>query len=128
MAGTYAQGRRAAFLVVGVQLGVTILSALAAGLGGGQHAAWSALMGGLINVFASLYLVVRLFAGGLTTPMGWLRRVMVGEALKFGLTVLLFVVAIALLKAAFLPLIIAYVATYLAFWFGLARIRFGQMA
>ncbi|MGH7441496.1 MAG: ATP synthase subunit I [bacterium] len=127
MTGTYAQGRRAAFLVVGVQLGVAVLSALAAGLGGGQHAAWSALMGGLINVLASLYMVIKLFASGLTTPERWLLRLVVGETLKFGLTAVLFVVAIALLKAAFLPLIIAYVATYLAFWFGLARIRFGQM-
>lgn len=128
MAGTYAQGRRAAFFVIGVQLAVAILSAFAAGLGGGQHAAWSALMGGLINVLASLYLIIKLFMGGLATPERWLMRLMLGEALKFALTVVLFIVAIAVLKAAFMPLIIAYAAVYLAYWFGLARIRFGQMA
>lgn len=127
MVGTYAQGRRAAFMIVGVQLAVAVLSAVAAGVGGGPHAAWSALTGGMINVLASLYLVIKLFAGGQANPSQWLMRIMVGEGLKFVLTVVLFVVAIAVLKMAFLPLIIAYAATYLAYWFGLARIRFGQM-
>ena len=129
MAGTFAQARRGTLLIVGMQLAVTVLvAAMAAGIAG-RHAAWSALVGGLINVLASLYLAVKLFGRGLAAgPSQWFGRFLIGEALKFGITIGLFIVAIVVLKAAFLPLMLAYIATYLAYWIGLARIGFGQTA
>lgn len=129
MAGTFAEARRAALLIVGTQLAVTALAALVAGVLAGRHAAWSAGIGGLINVLASLYLAVKLFGRGLAGgPSQWFGRFLAGEALKFIITVGLFIVAIAVLKAAFLPLILAYIATYVAYWIELVRIGLGRAA
>ena len=127
MAGTFAQARRGTLLIVGMQLAVTLLAALVAGVVAGRHAAWSACIGGLINVLASLYLAVKLFGRGpAAAARQWLGRFLAGEALKFAITIGLFIVAIVVLKAAFLPLILAYMATYVAYWIGLMRIGLGQ--
>lgn len=129
MAGLYTKARQDTFIIVGLQLAVTVLAGLAAAMMAGRYAAWSALVGGLINVLASLYMALRLFAGGPGVgPQRWLGRFLVDEALKFVITVALFVFSIVVLKAAFLPLILAYIATYVAYWVGLARIGFGQAA
>ncbi len=129
MAGTFVQARRGTLLIVGLQLAMTVLAAVVAAGIAGPHAAWSAFLGGLINVVASFYLAVKLFTGGLAAaPQQWFGRFLAGEALKFVITVALFILAIVVLKAAFLPLILAYIATYVAYWFGLARISFGQAA
>jgi len=127
MAGSYAKARQGTFIIVGLQLTVTVLAGLVAALVAGRYAAWSALAGGLINVVASLYMALKLFVGGLGVgPQQWFGRFLVGEALKFVITVALFIFAIVVLKAAFLPLILAYIVTYVAYWVGLARISFGQ--
>lgn len=129
MAGTFVQARRATLLIVGWQLAVTLLAAAVAAGVADRHAAWSALSGGLINVVASLCMAVRLFGGGLAArPSQWFGGFLVGEALKFAITLGLFIVAIVVLRAAFLPLMLTYIATYLAYWIGLARIGFGQAA
>jgi ATP synthase protein I len=129
MAGSYAKARQGTFVIVGLQLAVTVLASLVAALVAGRYAAWSALAGGLINVVASLYMALKLFAGGPGIgPQQWLGRFLMGEALKFVITVALFVFAMVVLKAAFLPLILAYIATYLAYWVALGRISFGQAA
>ncbi|MGB9428328.1 MAG: ATP synthase subunit I [Gammaproteobacteria bacterium] len=129
MAGTFGHARHATFVIVGLQLAVAVLVAVVAAALAGFHAAWSALLGGLINVVASFYMAVKLFAGGpAAAPQQWLGRLLVGEALKFMITVALFIVAIGVLKAAFLPLILAYIATYVAYWIGLAGISFRQTA
>ena len=115
--------------IIGLQLAITLLAAMVATLIGGPHAGYSALLGGLINVVASFYMAKRVFAGGLAAgPRAWFARLWLGEIIKFGLTVALFALAIAVLKAAFLPLILAYMATYVAYWVGLLRISFGQAA
>lgn len=115
--------------IVGLQLAVTLLAAAIAAVAGGWHAGYSALLGGLTNVVASYYMAARIFAGGLASgPRAWLTRLWLGEILKFGLSIALFVVAIAMFKAAFLPLILTYMATLAAYWVGLLRISFGQAA
>lgn len=115
--------------IIGSQLVVALLAALIAALANGPHAGFSALLGGLINVVASFYMAKRVFAGGLAAgPRAWLARLWLGEAIKFGLTVALFALAIVVLKAAFLPLILAYMATYAAYWVSLLRTSFGQVA
>lgn len=129
MGGSHAKARQGTFIIVGLQLAVTVLASLVAAMVAGRYAAWSALVGGLINVVASLYMALTLFAGRPGVgPQQWLARFLVGEVLKFVITVVLFVFAIVVLKAAFLPLILAYIATYVAYWIGLGRIRFGQAA
>jgi len=129
MAGSFAKARRGTFIIVGLQLAMTVLAGLVAAVVAGQYAAWSALVGGLINVLASLSMALKLFAGGLAAgPQQWFGRFLVGEALKFVITVALFIFAIVVLKAAFLPLILAYIATYVAYWIGMVRISFGRAA
>ena len=129
MAGSFAKARRGTFIIVGLQLAMTVLAGLVAAVVAGQYAAWSALVGGLINVLASLSMALKLFAGGLAAgSQQWFGRFLVGEALKFVITVALFIVAIVVMKAAFLPLILAYIATYVAYWIGLVRISFRRAA
>jgi len=125
--GTFEKARRGTLWIVGLQLAVTLLAALVATASGGLSAGYSALLGGLTNVVASFYMAKRIFAGGLATgPRAWLARLWLGEIIKFGLTIALFAVAIGVLKAAFLPLILTYMATLAAYWVGLLRISFGQ--
>ncbi|HET7921808.1 MAG TPA: ATP synthase subunit I, partial [Gammaproteobacteria bacterium] len=115
-AGTFETARRGALRIVGLELVLTLLAGLMA-LPWGVQAAGSALAGGLINVLASGYMARRIFAGGLAAgPRAWLARLWLAEIVKFGLTVALFAFAIGVLKAAFLPLILAYMATYAAYW------------
>ncbi|HVC28115.1 MAG TPA: ATP synthase subunit I [Gammaproteobacteria bacterium] len=129
MAGSFTKARQGTFIIVGLQLAVTVLAGVVAALVAGHYAAWSALAGGLINVTASLYMALKLFAGGLSAgPQQWLGRFLVGEAMKLAITVALFIFALVVLKAAFVPLILAYIATYMTYWAGLARISFGQAA
>jgi ATP synthase protein I len=127
MAGSFAKARRGTFIIVGLQLATAVLAGLVAAAVAGPNAAWAAVLGGLINVIASLCMALTLFAGGLTAlPQQWVGRFLVGEAVKFLITVVLFIFAIAFLKAAFVPLILAYMATYVAYWIGMARISFGR--
>lgn len=129
MAGSFADARRGTLVIVALQLAVTALAALAAGVLAGWQAGYSALLGGAINAVASLYMAMTLFAGGLgAAPAGWFVRFLVGEAMKFVITVVLFILAIVVLKAAFLPLILAYIATFVAYWVGLLRISFRRAA
>lgn len=129
MVGSFAEARQGSLIIVGLQLAVTLLAGLVAALVAGRYAAWSALLGGLINVAASLYMALKLFTGGLSAgPQQWLGRFLVGEAMKLAITVALFIFALVVLKAAFLPLILAYIATYVAYWIGMARISFRQAA
>lgn len=128
-AGTFEKAKRGTMWIVGLQLAVTLLAAAIAALAGGWHAGYSALFGGLTNVVASYYMAARVFAGGLASgPRDWLARLWLGEILKFGLTIALFALAIVVFKAAFLPLILTYMATLSAYWVGLLRISFGQAA
>lgn len=121
--------RRDALAIVGWQLLLTLLAALVAWLVADITAGWSALVGGLINVAASFYMAQRIFAAGpAATAQHWLARLWLGELVKFGITVALFALAIVVLQAAFLPLILAYMATFVAYWVGLSRISFGQAA
>jgi len=65
-------------------------------------------LGGLIAALANLVMVSRVFGGRLERdPKRFLGRMVLGEALKFAATVLLFGVVIVKMKAAFLPLILA---------------------
>ncbi|MHB8404433.1 MAG: ATP synthase subunit I [Gammaproteobacteria bacterium] len=129
MTGAFAKARQGTLIIVGLQLVATLLAGLVAAGVAGRYAAWSALLGGLINVVASLSMALKLLTGGLAAgPQQWLGRFLVGEALKFVITVALFIVAIVVMKAAFLPLILAYIATYVAYWIGMVRISFGRAA
>jgi F0F1-type ATP synthase assembly protein I len=125
--GYLAEARRGAFLVLGWQVLAAVLAGITGLLAGGRPAGEAALSGGLIAAAGSLVMALRVFGGRLERdPKHMLTRLVLGEAFKFLVTVLLFSVAIVVLKAAFLPLILGYMAGFAAYWVGFMRGNFGQ--
>ena len=112
--------RRAVLMVVLMQLAVTLFLAVAFLIGSGGHAATSALIGGGIGVASSLAMVMFMFRGAGGDPKQIMRSTYRGEAVKLGLTVVLFVVALRSGVAA-VPLLVTYIATSFAYWFALIR-------
>lgn len=120
--GYLAEARRGAFKVVGWQSLAAFLAGLVGLMAGGRPAGGAALLGGLIAAAGSLVMVLRVFGGQVERdPKRLLARLVLGEAFKFAVTVLLFSVAIVVLKAAFLPLILGYMAGFAAYWIGFMR-------
>lgn len=119
--------RRGAFRVVGWQFLAAVLAGAVGLLAGGLGVGEAAFLGGLIAAGASLVMALRVFGGRLERdPKRFLGRMVLGEAFKFAATVLLFAVAIVVLKAAFLPLILGYMAGFAAYWVGYLRGSVGQ--
>lgn len=117
--GYFADARRAAFRVVGLQLLASLLVAAVVLAMAGRTAAEAALLGGLIAGCANLVMAWRVFGGQVERdPKRILSRMLLGEMLKFAFTVLAFAVAIVKLKAAFLPLIAGYLVAFAAYWIG----------
>jgi ATP synthase protein I len=84
------------------------------------HAAVSGLVGGAIGVATGLVMLVFVFREvPRADPKRILRNVYRGEAVKLGLTVVLFVVALRSMKMAPLPLLAAYFSTLLVYWISL---------
>lgn len=113
-------GRRVAYRIALGQLAITGICAVGFGLGMGSQAGFSALVGGAINALANLYLARRVF-GAARTPQAILRNLYVGEFLKIGLTVALFVLALLTLDLVLLPLLATYAATLIGFWIALLK-------
>jgi len=107
--------RRVAVRILLLQASATIILAAAClGAWGPRHAA-SLLAGGAIGLAANA--VMTAFALRDTrTAGGALARLVIGEFLKVGLTVALFVIAARTGKVAWPPFLVGYVATLLAFW------------
>ena len=85
-----------------------------------QSTAYSALTGCAIGVVPNFYLVRRVFNSDVEQAPGqMLRAFYVGEAIKFALTVSLFVIAIIVLNTQILSLFGGYLATILVYWFAL---------
>lgn len=114
-------GRRVAFRIAASQFAIAGVFAAGFGLGLGLQAGLSALVGGTVNALANLYLAHRVF-GGDTSPQAILKNLYIGEFVKIGLTVALFVLALMTLDLAFLPLFVTYAATLFAFWIALLGI------
>ncbi|MDH4021891.1 MAG: ATP synthase subunit I [Gammaproteobacteria bacterium] len=109
--------RSAAFRLAGWQIAITVVVAAVAGMLGGEAAVRSALMGGGIGVVAGLYQALRMFRfSAAIDPARFYRGVWVSEAVKILLTVALFIFAIRVLRPVFAPMIVAYAATFLAYW------------
>jgi ATP synthase protein I len=98
-----------------VQTGVTLCLAVLCFLVWGPRHGGSALAGGAIGVVANLYMS---FAALRPTASagGALARLFVGQFVKVGLTVALFVIVARTGAAAWPPLIAAYIATVVSFW------------
>ena len=123
------QARRLAFGVVLGQAGVSVIAALIAWGVAGSGAAVSALLGGGVSTAGSLAMAVLGFrapaeAGGMTL----LATLLVGEAAKFGVIVVLFVVVLTLMKTSGVAMLATYAATFLVYWVVLASLLPGVRA
>ena len=127
MAGYLETARRGAFRVVGWQfLAAALAGVLGTLVGGLQTGEW-ALLGGLAAAVPSLLMAARVFGGTPERdPKRMLSRLVLGEAFKFAATVLLFAVAIKIFRAAFLPLMLGFMAALAAYWVGYIRSGIGQ--
>jgi len=125
------KARRFALRVVAGQAVVTALAGLLFWALAGPNGALSALLGGGIGTVASLAMTLLSFGGRAgSDAQHALRAFLVGEAVKLGLVVVLFVVVLKLLKVSPAGLFAAYVATFFVYWLALASAlpRFGALA
>lgn len=114
--------RRVAHRLVFHQAAATLVVAALFMAFAGEWAALSALIGGGIAVAASLAMVALAFrVTGDTSPRRVMHGFYRGEAVKLGVTVLLFAAAIRSGEVAVAPLFTAYIATYLVYWVALLR-------
>ena len=123
--------RRFALRVVAAQAVVTVIVALLSWALAGPNGARSALLGGGIGTVANLAMALLSFGSraGSDAPHA-MRAFLVGEAVKLGLVVVLFVVVLKVLKVTPAALFAAYVATFFVYWIALASAlpRFGALA
>ncbi|MFO1429155.1 MAG: ATP synthase subunit I [Candidatus Competibacteraceae bacterium] len=112
----FAGAKRATKRIVVIQTTITLLAAVACLLVN-VKAAYSAVVGGGISIIATLYFARQVFSLPVGTPPEKIAtRFYLGEALKIGLTVILFSIAIVGLRVSFLPLFLTYAATLMAYW------------
>jgi F0F1-type ATP synthase assembly protein I len=106
--------RLAARILLAQAAATIILAAVTYGVRGQQHGL-SALAGGGIGLVANLAMTLT----GLRparSAAGALGRLFFGQFAKVGLTVALFVIAARTGKVVWLPFLVAYLATLVAFW------------
>ena len=112
--------QRAAFRLAAGQIALTALVAAVASFVGDTGSAFSAVVGGGIGIVAGLYQALRIFrVDAAADPERFLRSVYISEAIKIVLTVALMIAAIRTLNVKFLPFMLAYIATYVAYWVAL---------
>ena len=96
---------------------ITIIAALIALLFVYFKAAYSALIGGGINILATTVFALRVFSIKPGAPAKRMARAFyVGEAIKLLVTVGLFLAVLLWLDVSLLPLFLTYAITMLAFW------------
>ncbi len=81
----------------------------------------SAFAGACISGLPSLYFAWRLYSNEKPSPSNFVAQAYVGESVKLVFTIVLFVIAIVVLKLAFLPLICTYAVTIIAYFWALFR-------
>lgn len=113
--------RRLALSVVLGQAAVTLVCASMAWVVADFRAAVSAALGGGISAAASLAMAL-LGVGGssATEPQRALRALLVGEAAKVVVVIVLFVAVLKSMKVVPLAMLGTYVATFAVFWIALA--------
>jgi F0F1-type ATP synthase assembly protein I len=127
MAGYLEDARKGAFQVVGWQFLASALAGVIGTLVGGLKTGEWAFLGGMTAALPSLLMAARVFGGRPERdPKRMLSRLVLGEAFKFTATVLMFAVAIKVLHAAFLPLMLGFMAALAAYWVGYIKSGIGQ--
>jgi ATP synthase protein I len=111
------KARRFALRVVAGQAVITLIAGFLCWALAGPNGARSALLGGGIGTVANLAMTLLSFGSraGSDAPHA-MRAFLVGEAVKLGLVVVLFVVVLKLLKVSPAALFAAYVATFFVYW------------
>ena len=125
------KARRFALRVVAGQAVVTVIVALLSWALAGPNGARSALLGGGIGTVANLAMALLSFGSRSGADAHYaMRAFLIGEAVKLGLVVVLFVVVLKVLKVTPAALFAAYVATFFVYWIALASAlpRFGALA
>lgn len=116
------EARRLAISVVIGQAAVTVIAAVVCRAIFGPQASISALVGGGIGTLASLAMVVFGFGRRAGSDARLVvRGFYLGEAVKLGLTVVLFVLVLRSMEVAVGPLFGTYVATFFVYWAALAN-------
>ena len=110
------------YRVVTLQLVIAAGFAALVGSMGGAHKAWSAAYGGAIAVIGSL-MYAMIVAGGTNDANKAFRTHIRAEVVKIFITVVLFVLALALFQsAAWLWLILGFAVATLAYWVALLAV------
>jgi ATP synthase protein I len=120
--------RRSAYRVVLGQAVMTgVVAAVSYALGGPMHGV-SALLGGGISTLASLAMAVLAFRGSVMADgQRALGAFYGGEAVKLAIVIVSFVVVLKTMKVAPLPMLAAYMATFIVHWIVLAgMVRAGK--
>ncbi len=107
--------RRLAARILLVQGAVTLAAAALCFAAWGLRYGASALAGGSIGVIANLYMTLATLRRGGSAGLV-LSRLLIGQFVKVGLTVAMFIVVARAGWAAWPPLIATYVATLVVFW------------
>ncbi|MEO8306991.1 MAG: ATP synthase subunit I [Pseudomonadota bacterium] len=115
--------RRVAYGLVLAQFILTVIVALVSLVFWNRSVALSAVIGGGIGVVANLVLALVAFRKPGQTLAQMVSAFYVGEAAKFGVTIVLFVVVLSTMKGRLVPgaLFGAFVATFLVHWLVLPR-------
>jgi ATP synthase protein I len=113
--------RRSAYRVVLGQAVMTGIVAAASFVLAGPIGAVSALLGGGISTLASLAMAVLAFRGSVMADgHRALGAFYGGEAVKLAIVIVSFVVVLKTMKVAPLPMLAAYMATFIVHWIVLA--------
>ena len=113
--------RRLAYRVVLGQAVVTVIMALALWGWAGRLAGVSALFGGGISTAGSLAMALMGFrAPARAGAVALVAALLVGEAAKFGVIVVLFILVLTLMKISAGAMLATYAATFLVYWIVLA--------
>ncbi len=114
--------RRSAYRVVLGQAVMTGIVAAASFVLAGPIGAVSALLGGGISTLASLAMAVLAFRGSVMADgHRALGAFYGGEAVKLAIVIVSFVVVLKTMKVAPLPMLAAYMATFIVHWIVLAQ-------
>ena len=106
--------------LIGLQVAVSAAVALLFLIFSGANAAASAFLGGAIGFIGSFAYARKIAAPRTSDPKDLLRAHLVGEALKLGLTVILFAAVLALYEdVAALPMLLTFIATLAVYWVAL---------
>ena len=112
-------GKSTAYGIVLTQFGMALVAALAIWPVSDFSVAAAVLAGGLINTVASLMVALLVFRGGVRPADQIAKSFYVAEAAKILLTAMLLLLAMTVLKLAFLPLAAGFALTLLAYWLAL---------